>query len=248
MFHYNHFTRFNGNRQQKIIKPIKVCAISHPISYINIQVPQPQYVVSQQPLKNTVLSKLSKFYNFQSLQAPETETFPTLVENDKVLTAMVNPSSHELSYQTIDGDVGKYHWDGMLPSSLIESMKKHDVIFEYDTPTDYPHLVKTIIEITMYVVYLIIACLMIKAFMSQKGGNPLNSFTSAKPAINPEEVTTTFADIAGLDSAKEEIMEVLRFLKVFFCQVVQVLGRHSLQKRLREKQEFHFLQCPHQVL
>jgi cell division protease FtsH len=62
--------------------------------------------------------------------------------------------------------------------------------------------------------YVFVAILMIRSFLTRGGGsNPLSSFTSAKPPVQPEDVKIKFDDVAGLDSAKQEVMEIVDFLK-----------------------------------
>jgi len=51
-------------------------------------------------------------------------------------------------------------------------------------------------------------------FRMMKPGNQMKGFTkNATKVINKEEITTTFADVAGMDEVKFELQEIIEFLK-----------------------------------
>lgn len=142
----------------------------------------------------------------------------SLVHSDKVLYALIKPNTNTIVYQTIDGDVDIYSWQGILDTHIVDTMKEHDVIVKYDNEigVNIGSYAKTAFDILLNGLYIVIGFMILRSFFSQgntRGGNPLGGFTMAKPPVKPEEVKIKFDDVAGLENAKTEVMEVVEFLK-----------------------------------
>jgi cell division protease FtsH len=152
---------------------------------------------------------------FPTIEAPELQAFEHLLHDNKIGSVIIKPNQSTLTYLTTDDTTGDYQWKGVLPMDLIDDMLDHGVSIKYDTPRDYGQMAKLVMEIALNVLYVLIGVLIIRSFISggPRGNNPLNSFTSAKPPIQPEDVKIKFNDVAGLEGAKQEVMEIVDFLK-----------------------------------
>lgn len=177
------------------------------------------------PLENTSRSIQNIKNNEESkaaLIAPKIEIevdkarFEELVVEDKVLYALVRPRVKTIVYQTVDGEVNNYYWTKDLDEHLVDTMRLHDVIIKYENGVDIGQYVKTAFDILLNGLYITIGILIIGSFIGRfggGGGNPLGGFTMAKPPVKPEEITIKFDDVAGLENAKLEVMEIVEFLK-----------------------------------
>lgn len=157
-------------------------------------------------------------YVWVSKNAPDLKamSFVDLVESNKVMSAVVHPNDNLLVYKLQDGTSSEYHWNGTIQTEVIDKMIEHDVAIQYDNGFDVAKYAKLSFDIAINLIYLLIGILIIYAFFNRNngsGGNPLSSFTSSKGPVKPEEVTIKFADVAGLESAKQEVMEIVEFLK-----------------------------------
>jgi cell division protease FtsH len=82
-------------------------------------------------------------------------------------------------------------------------------------PTPIPLPYKVLNFVIQNFFTLIIFGIIVSSFVSQREAITKQSrfFNSNVKEINPEDVTTTFADVAGVENAKYELMEIVEFLK-----------------------------------
>jgi cell division protease FtsH len=152
---------------------------------------------------------------FPTIEAPELQAFEHLLHDNKIGSVVIKPNQNTLTYLTTDDTTGDFQWKGVLPMDLIDDMLDHGVSIKYETPRDYGQMAKMVMEIALNILYVFIGVMIIRSFMSSgnRGNNPLSSFTSAKPPIQPEDVKIKFDDVAGLEGAKQEVIEIVDFLK-----------------------------------
>jgi len=177
--------------------------------------------VNFQEQSSKVVVKRDTKKDFHVVEAPQLKDDAThsellsLINSDKVLYAVIK--SNTILYQTVDGDVDMFSWQGALDTHIIDKMKEHNVIVKYDNEigASIGAYAKTAFDILLNGMYIVIGFMILRSFFSQSNGrgNPLGGFTMAKPPITPEEVKVKFDDVAGLENAKLEVMEVVEFLK-----------------------------------
>lgn len=188
----------------------------------DIHIPFQSFGYPQENVSKTEHSIRENHESKVTLVAPKLEIeadqgrFEKLVEDDKVLYALVRTRVKTIVYQTVDGEVNNYYWTKDLDERLVDTMRLHDVMIRYENEMDIGKYVKTAFDILLNGLYITIGILIIGSFIGRiggGGGNPLGGFTMAKPPVKPEEITTKFDDVAGLENAKLEVMEIVEFLK-----------------------------------
>ena len=149
----------------------------------------------------------------------------SLYREDKIASYELNLGSGVLSYKLRDDDtVRKY----TVPSVSLFYEDIHDYVISYnethpDTPVEYNYksggtnswlvsLLPTVIIIAVLAVLMIVMTRrMNQSIMSES--NRTMSFGKARVRKNDGGKKVTFADVAGADEEKEELAEIVEFLK-----------------------------------
>ncbi len=101
---------------------------------------------------------------------------------------------------------------GLINDSLIDQLDKNRILYQFENPEEST-LFHTILQMLPYIIVIGLFWLfMIRQIQST--GNKAMAFGKSKARLNPEGKTrVTFTDVAGCDEAKEELVEVVDFLK-----------------------------------
>ncbi len=158
---------------------------------------------------------LTVFNNFNPGRSAETTDYSSFVEMYE---------SGQVSKVVIDGlridgtRTDGTHFETVRPSSpdfnLIDDLLKHKVIIEGREPEQQS--IWTQLLVASFPILVIIAVFMF--FMRQMqggaGGKGPMSFGKSKARLMSEDqIKTTFADVAGVDEAKEDVKELVEFLR-----------------------------------
>ena len=105
--------------------------------------------------------------------------------------------------------------ENLDPSILAEDLKKENVQVKYDKRTDY---FGGILSYLLPFVIIIAIWIFVMRRMSGGGGGPGGQIfnigkSKAKVYENGKATNVNFSDVAGLEGAKEEIVEIVEFLK-----------------------------------
>jgi cell division protease FtsH len=85
--------------------------------------------------------------------------------------------------------------------------------------------------------------------MQGGGSRGVFSFGKSKAKLMMEtKLKVTFSDVAGCDEAKEELKEIIEFLKVPFCSDLRVQAKHCLHEPLLARLMFRFSRCQGLIL
>jgi cell division protease FtsH len=142
------------------------------------------------------------------------EFFKDNLQEGKVEIVTVDSNRESFSYKMSDGVIGRVVSIQGITPPMIDDWIEHGVVVQYKNDWNAGEVLKIVGYVLTNGLYLGIAVMIIYSFFQQRnGGGPLGAFTSAKDAVDPEKVNTRFSDIAGLDNAKLEVMEIVDFLK-----------------------------------
>ena len=159
---------------------------------------------------------LSVFNNF-NMKTPTEELgyseFVAEVQGDQIKRVVVDGLT--ISGERYDGS----NFDTIRPMiedpRLMDDMLKHKVIVEGRKPEQQS--VWTQLLVASFPILIIIAVFMFFMRQMQGGGGgrggPMSFGKSKAKLLGEDQITTTFADVAGVDEAKEDVKELVDFLR-----------------------------------
>jgi len=144
--------------------------------------------------------------------------FLTKVEQDQVKSVKIDDTSGKIQGALKDGTKvdGKSDFEaqgpkGQLPDADILLLQQHNVARDYK-----PQSTNLLLELAPFIILPLILVLLF-VWMSRRAqgqmGAVMNIGRSRAKVYNTEKPKTTFADVAGYEAVKEEITEVVDFLK-----------------------------------
>jgi cell division protease FtsH len=104
-----------------------------------------------------------------------------------------------------------------VTDTVISKMTENNINFDILNMADLPQPLQIPFFI-QFIGFYIIGNIILN-FLAQRGGggmnmmNPLQQFKKEPEYVKPEDIDVTFADVAGCDETKYELMEVVDFLK-----------------------------------
>jgi len=168
---------------------------------------------------------------FESRVAPdvkassETSAFEQQIVKGNVQYALVSADRMSIKFQTVAGGIDTVLLAKPISVGLIDLMIDNGVSVKYASDVDFVKTLQFVGSVVSSGLYWVIGGIIIYSFWTQiRGGGGggggigggiggARGFTSAKPPVNPEKVNVRFSDVAGVDNAKVELMEVVEFLK-----------------------------------
>ncbi len=159
---------------------------------------------------------LTVFRNFdvsKSTQEIEYSSFLDMISRGQVKTVEVEgPLIKGTRY---NGEAFETVQPQIIDKKLIDDMQAHDVQFRGKRPEQQS--IWTQLLVASFPILVIIAVFMF--FMRQmqggggRGGGPLTFGKSKAKLLGEDQIKTTFADVAGVDEAKEDVKELVDFLQ-----------------------------------
>lgn len=138
--------------------------------------------------------------------------FHALVMNGEIESAELEVDDNVYNVSAVTRDGQNLAVSAPKDSTLIEDLQEKKV--EFDTPPVPPPPWWSSLLSTLFPIIILVAFLFFIMNQSQGGGSKVMQFGRSRARmIGPEEVKVTFKDVAGADEAKEEISEVVEFLK-----------------------------------
>ena len=159
---------------------------------------------------------LTVFQNFNVSRPPEEvpySTFLELVNGNQVRSVEVDgliirgERSDGITFETIQPQI--------VDKALIDDMVEHKVAFQGERPEQQSIWMQLLVA--SFPILVIIAVFMFFMRQMQGGaggkGGPLSFGKSKAKLLGEDQIKTTFADVAGVDEAKEEVKELVDFLR-----------------------------------
>ena len=146
--------------------------------------------------------------------------FRQMVENGRVrkLTIVNNATEGtqhlEVESTELDEDTNKpkrYKIDVIVTDELIQWLNQQDVAYSFDS--EHPFLMQFLGNILPFLLILGLLYFMFSRQMKGMGKGAMSFGKSKAKLLNKDHSKITFDDVAGVDEAREEVQEIVEFLK-----------------------------------
>ena len=159
---------------------------------------------------------MSIFNNF-SMQQPTEQVgyseFISEVKNDRVRSVLVDGLT--INAERFDGSRFETVRPMIEDPRLMDDMLEHQVTVEGKKPEQQSIWMQLLVA--SFPILIIIAVFMFFMRQMQGGGGgrggPMSFGKSKARLLGEDQITTTFADVAGVDEAKEDVQELVEFLR-----------------------------------
>ncbi len=143
--------------------------------------------------------------------------FTTAVEQDKVERIQVQPQENSAQYtywlkQSGDQTREKRVTVGRMSDRLDELFAQHEVKVEYK-PDDQNGVWTSILVTWLPMIFLLVIFFFFMRQLQASGGKAMSFGKSRARLLNESQNKVTFADVAGIDEAKDDCEEIIAFLK-----------------------------------
>ncbi|WP_446938497.1 ATP-dependent zinc metalloprotease FtsH [Pseudomonas aeruginosa] len=154
--------------------------------------------------------------NFSSPSEPQTLNYSDFIQQVKDgKVERVTVDGYVITGKRSDGDTFKTIRPAIQDNGLIGDLVNNNVVVEGKQPEQQS--IWTQLLVASFPILVIIAVFMFFMRQMQGGGGgrggPMSFGKSKARLLSEDQVKTTFADVAGCDEAKEEISELVEFLR-----------------------------------
>ena len=140
------------------------------------------------------------------------KTFYQAVQQDKVKSVTVIPEGNINRISGVMKNEEKFKLNGPKDDTLVALLREHNVESYFSPPPEPPWW--TGLLSTFLPILLLIGFVFFMMQQTQGGGNRVMQFGKSRARLHTDEKKrVTFEDVAGADEAKEELQEVVEFLK-----------------------------------
>jgi len=159
---------------------------------------------------------LAVFSNFSGRTGANPEIpysqFLTEVENNTIRTATIKGET--ISGTRSSGDAFVTYSPETDNTALIGLLKKHDVNFGAGAPERQSVLMQLFLSSFPILLLIGVWVYFMRQMQGGAGGRGAMSFGKSRARLlNEDQVNVTFADVAGVEEAKDEVKEIVDFLK-----------------------------------
>lgn len=180
---------------------------------------EPVILERKQEMKNGLKMLRSPSVKAEVCETPQ-QCFEERLHKGDVEIVIVDGSRKSFAYKMFDGSIARVDMGEFMSSGMIDECIEQGVVVQYKPEkVDIGEVLKLAGMVVSNGLYWVIGGIIIYNFLSQRNGmggggmGGVRNFTSVKGAISPEKVNIKFSDVAGLDNAKLEVMEIVDFLK-----------------------------------
>jgi len=163
----------------------------------------------------TMFSVFSNFSNEPSTKELSYSEFISQVESDQVLSVEFLSDNYTLKGKTVNGESFITVRPPFLQDDLSETLSDHRVAVTGEKPEEQSILKQLLIASFPILIILAVFIFFMRQMQGGMGGKsgPMSFGKSKAKMLEGGRVKTTFADVAGVEEAKEEVQEIVDFLR-----------------------------------
>ena len=163
----------------------------------------------------TVFSVFSNLNTEATVQELSYSEFISQVESDQVLSVEFSSDNYTLKGTTVNGESFETVRPPFLQDDLSEILTDHRVAVTGQRPEEQSILKQLLIASFPILIILAVFIFFMRQMQGGLGGKsgPMSFGKSKAKMLEGGKVKTSFADVAGVEEAKEEVQEVVDFLK-----------------------------------
>ncbi|HET7065190.1 MAG TPA: ATP-dependent zinc metalloprotease FtsH [Rudaea sp.] len=157
---------------------------------------------------------IAVFQSFNPRSDPSTlsySEFMQKVENNDVSEVLIRNDNRTIDAKLKDGN--KLHTTALLTDKTVDDISKHAKVTV--EPTDNSGaLWRILLDWVPFLIFIGLLVYFMRQMQAGAGGRGAMSFGRSRARLQGEDqVKVTFADVAGVDEAKEEVQELVEFLR-----------------------------------
>ena len=163
----------------------------------------------------TMFSVFSNFSKEPSTTELSYSEFISQVESDQVLSVEFMSDNYTLKGKTVNGESFTTVRPPFLQDDLSETLSEHRVAVTGEKPEEQSILKQLLIASFPILIILAVFIFFMRQMQGGMGGKsgPMSFGKSKAKMLEGGKVKTTFSDVAGVEEAKEEVQEVVDFLR-----------------------------------
>ncbi len=165
----------------------------------------------------TALLAFNQFSSISSSNEIPYSDFQSAVDAGKIdpnTTVKISDSTVSGAILQEDGSTqnftSKLSTNVTIDQSYTDWLAQHNIKYEFSTPNPWLGLLYSVLPL---VLLMGLAYWFLFRRMGAGGSNPLNLGKNKVKIYDRKEMKTTFSDVAGVDEAKEELQEIVEFLR-----------------------------------
>ncbi len=114
--------------------------------------------------------------------------------------------------QKILGTAERFRTEAVISDSLLEELTKSNVMVSFEGSSDSSWIFSVLLSLLPFFIILLLWYAMMRRMQGESSG-ALNFGRSQAKLVNKEYSRVTFADVAGIDEVKEEVQEIVDYLR-----------------------------------
>jgi cell division protease FtsH len=140
---------------------------------------------------------------YQQLERSLSETLQERKQRADELSALL---------QKILGNAERFRTEAVISDSLLEELTKSHVMVSFEGSSDSSWIFSVLLSLLPFFIILLLWYAMMRRMQGESSG-ALNFGRSQAKLVNKEYSRVTFADVAGIDEVKEEVQEIVDYLR-----------------------------------
>ncbi|MCL6642714.1 MAG: ATP-dependent metallopeptidase FtsH/Yme1/Tma family protein, partial [Candidatus Bipolaricaulota bacterium] len=114
--------------------------------------------------------------------------------------------------QKLLGTAERFRTEAAIRDSLLEELEQHKVVYGFENSGDSSWVFSVLLSLLPFFIILLLWYGMMRR-MQGEGSSALNFGRSQAKLVTKEYSRVTFDDVAGIDEVKEEVQEIVDYLK-----------------------------------